>query len=112
CGPRPPAPRPHRRPRHRRPAAPGRRSRCWTGRRRRPPAHPPPRDKGRAMTETTYTVVWNDEEQYSIWEQGRPVPAGWRETGYTGSRERCLAHIDEVWTDMRPRSLRIAMGEA
>jgi MbtH protein len=55
---------------------------------------------------TQFTVVVNHEEQYSVWPVDRPVPAGWREAGFTGTRDECLAHIDEVWTDMRPRSLR------
>jgi MbtH protein len=53
-----------------------------------------------------YKVVRNDEEQYSIWLDGDPVPDGWHEDGFTGPREECLAHIERVWTDMRPRSLR------
>ncbi|MEZ0111009.1 MbtH protein [Catenulispora sp. EB89] len=57
-----------------------------------------------------YTVVVNDEEQYSVWAAGRSLPAGWREAGFTGPKEACLAHIDEVWTDMRPLSLREAMA--
>ncbi|EPH45772.1 MbtH family NRPS accessory protein [Streptomyces aurantiacus] len=57
-----------------------------------------------------YTVVINDEEQYSIWPQGREVPAGWREVGVAGSKDTCLAHIKEVWTDMRPKSLRERMS--
>jgi MbtH protein len=61
------------------------------------------------MTETSYKVVLNDEEQYSLWEADRPNPPGWRDEGFTGSREACLAHVDQVWTDMRPRSLRVAM---
>ncbi len=61
------------------------------------------------MTEASYRVVLNDEEQYSIWDATMPMPAGWRAEGFTGSKEECLAHIDEVWTDMRPRSLRLAM---
>jgi len=56
-----------------------------------------------------WAVVVNDEEQYSVWESARELPAGWRATGFTGERDACLAHIDEVWTDMRPRSLREAM---
>jgi MbtH protein len=56
-----------------------------------------------------YQVVINDEEQYSIWAADQEPPAGWRPTGFTGPKEDCLAHIDEVWTDMRPKSLRIAM---
>ncbi|MDF9815297.1 MbtH family NRPS accessory protein [Streptomyces sp. SPB162] len=59
---------------------------------------------------TSYTVVVNDEEQYSIWPADREIPAGWREGGPRGSKEECLAHIEEVWTDMRPLSLRRRMG--
>lgn len=57
-------------------------------------------------------VVVNDEEQYSIWPAERQLPAGWRPEGFSGTREECLAHIDEVWTDMRPRSVRIAAQSA
>jgi MbtH protein len=53
-----------------------------------------------------HVVVVNDEEQYSTWPAGRELPAGWRSDGFTGSEEECLAHIEEVWTDMRPASLR------
>jgi MbtH protein len=58
-----------------------------------------------------YDVVVNDEEQYSIWAAGRSVPAGWNAVGISGSKDKCLEYIDEVWTDMRPKSLRAAMGE-
>lgn len=57
-----------------------------------------------------YTVVVNHEEQYSIWPTYRELPAGWREVGVTGPKAECLAHIDRVWTDMRPLSLRRAMA--
>jgi MbtH protein len=59
-----------------------------------------------------YTVVFNHEEQYSIWPTGRPLPAGWTDAGKSGPKDECLAHIDEVWTDMRPLSLRRFMAEA
>ncbi len=59
----------------------------------------------------SYSVVLNDEEQYSIWPAGRELPAGWRPSGFTGQRDDCLAHIDEVWTDIRPLSLRRAIAE-
>ena len=62
--------------------------------------------------EDIYTVVINDEEQYSIWPTFRPVPAGWREVGVRGAKDACLAHIETVWTDMRPASLRRHMDEA
>ena len=60
---------------------------------------------------TIYKVVVNHEEQYSIWFADRENPPGWREVGKQGSKEECLAYIDEVWTDMRPLSLRKRMGE-
>jgi len=53
-----------------------------------------------------YLVVVNDEEQHSIWLADRPLPPGWSVTGFTGSREECLANIGEVWTDITPRSVR------
>ncbi|MFB7631993.1 MbtH family protein [Streptomyces sp. NPDC056149] len=56
-----------------------------------------------------YRVVRNDEEQHSIWWADRPLPAGWYAEGTEGSREECLRHIDTVWTDMRPLSLRRRM---
>lgn len=61
---------------------------------------------------TTYTVVVNHEEQYSIWPADRENPPGWREVGKTGTKAECLAYVEEVWTDMRPLSLRRKMGEA
>ena len=57
-------------------------------------------------TQSRYKVVRNDEEQYSIWPADRESPHGWHEDGTVGSKEECLAHIEEVWTDMRPRSVR------
>lgn len=53
-----------------------------------------------------YVVVRNDEEQYSIWPDGREVPPGWSVAGPTGVKRECLEYIERVWTDMRPRSLR------
>lgn len=61
---------------------------------------------------TIYKVVLNDEEQYSIWPADRANPLGWRDGGKTGSKAECLAFIKEVWTDMRPLSLRRAMSGA
>lgn len=58
-----------------------------------------------------YVVVMNHEEQYSIWFADREIPAGWRDMGKRGTRKECLDHIEEVWTDMRPLSLRKAMEE-
>ncbi|MFC0098350.1 MbtH family protein [Micromonospora marina] len=55
---------------------------------------------------TIYRAVVNDEEQYSIWPADRDLPPGWRDAGRTGPKADCLAYIAEVWTDMRPLSLR------
>jgi MbtH protein len=55
---------------------------------------------------TRYKVVVNHEEQYSIWPADRADPPGWTETGRPGTRNECLAWIEENWTDMRPLSLR------
>jgi MbtH protein len=53
-----------------------------------------------------YEVVMNHEEQYSILPAGRELPAGWIAVGHTGLKDECLAHIEKVWVDMRPLSLR------
>jgi len=58
-----------------------------------------------------YRVVVNHEEQYSIWPDYRELPPGWSEVGVTGPKEVCLDHIEKVWTDMRPLSLRKRMEE-
>lgn len=62
-------------------------------------------------TDQQYFVVVNHEEQYSIWPVERDMPAGWRAVGDAGLKESCLARIKELWTDMRPLSLRKKMGE-
>lgn len=59
-----------------------------------------------AVDDRKYRVVVNDEDQYSIWLADQELPAGWQPEGTTGDRSTCLAHIDRVWTDMRPRSVR------
>jgi MbtH protein len=58
---------------------------------------------------TIYKVVVNHEEQYSIYPVERTNPLGWNDVGQTGSKAECLAYIKEVWTDMRPLSLRLTM---
>ncbi|MEV0728181.1 MbtH family protein [Polymorphospora sp. NPDC050346] len=54
----------------------------------------------------TFVVVRNDEEQYSIWPQERDLPPGWVDVGVAGPKTVCLGHIREVWTDLRPKSVR------
>jgi len=61
---------------------------------------------------TVYEVVVNDEEQYSIWPTYKEVPGGWKALDISGSKKECLDYIEEVWTDMRPLSLRNYMEQA
>ena len=65
-----------------------------------------------AEDKTIYKVVVNHEEQYSIWPAERENPAGWRDAGKSGTKPECLEYVKEVWTDMRPLSLRRAMEQA
>ncbi|WP_371547721.1 MbtH family protein [Streptomyces sp. NBC_00554] len=65
-----------------------------------------PQKNTQQAPEPVHTVVVNAEEQYSVWPALLPVPDGWRETGTRGTRAECLEHIESVWTDLRPLSVR------
>ncbi len=67
--------------------------------------------KESAQQEQVFEVVMNHEEQYSIWPAEKELPAGWTKAGKNGPKEVCLAYVDEVWTDMRPLSLRRQMEQ-
>ncbi|NER93232.1 MAG: MbtH family NRPS accessory protein [Symploca sp. SIO1B1] len=58
------------------------------------------------VKQTTYKVVVNEEEQYSIWPAQSDNPLGWTNVGKSGLKQECLDYIKKVWTDMRPLSLR------
>ena len=60
---------------------------------------------------TVYKVVINHEEQYSIWPVDRENALGWNDVGREGPKKEVLDYIEEVWTDMRPKSLRDKMEE-
>ena len=60
---------------------------------------------------TIYKVVVNHEEQVPIWPADREIALGWHDVGRSGPKDECLAYIKEVWTDMRPLSLRKKMEE-
>ena len=62
-----------------------------------------------AEDNTIFKVVLNHEEQYSIWPVDRENALGWNDAGKSGTTAECLAYIKEVWTDMRPLSLRKKM---
>ncbi|MDN3609926.1 MbtH family protein [Vibrio ostreicida] len=61
--------------------------------------------------DTEFTVVINTQQQYSIWPTYHSVPNGWSEVGVKGDKQTCLDHINKVWVDMRPKSLRDALAE-
>jgi MbtH protein len=61
-------------------------------------------------TEPLYRVVISDEERYSIWPEHKEIPWGWRADQKVGTKQECLDYIKEVWTDMRPLSLRQKMA--
>jgi MbtH protein len=64
------------------------------------------------QAEAQFVVVLNEEAQYSIWPDGKEIPLGWKADGVKGDKQVCLDHIKEVWTDMRPLSLRKQMDAA
>ncbi|MCU4528179.1 MbtH family protein [Acinetobacter pittii] len=53
-----------------------------------------------------FKVVQNDEGQYSIWLDTRVLPLGWQDTGVVGTKEECLLHIEKIWKDILPLSIR------
>ncbi|MEN3357967.1 MAG: MbtH protein [Mycobacteriales bacterium] len=59
-----------------------------------------------SQVDDSFEVVVNHEEQYSVWPSDREPPAGWHLEGTRGSRDQCLAHIDTVWLDITPKSVR------
>ncbi|MDE0775685.1 MAG: MbtH family protein [Nocardioides sp.] len=69
-------------------------------------------DEGDTASTTVYEVVVNDEEQYSIWPAEQPVPDGWRTIGFAGPKVEALDHIETVWTDITPLSVRRAGAQS
>ncbi|WP_410594779.1 MbtH family protein [Amycolatopsis sp. lyj-23] len=65
---------------------------------------------GDEQEQDLFFVVRNIEEQYSVWPAGREVPDGWEMVGTAKPKSECLAYIGEVWTDLRPASLRRSMA--
>ena len=66
-------------------------------------------DQKETEDNAVYLVVVNEEEQYSVWPGNKELPIGWKQVGNPGSKAECLAYIKDVWTDMRPLSLRKKM---
>ncbi|MFE0491031.1 MULTISPECIES: MbtH family protein [Streptomyces] len=59
--------------------------------------------------DAVYLVLRNEEGQYSLWPTFVDVPDGWEPVFGEAPRQACLDHIEENWTDMRPKSLVDAM---
>lgn len=60
---------------------------------------------------TLYKVLVNSEGEYTIHPLERENLLGWTEIGKTGFKKECLDYIKDIWTDMRPLSLRKRMEE-
>ncbi|MEU8893064.1 MbtH family protein [Streptomyces sp. NPDC048442] len=56
-----------------------------------------------------YLVLVNEENQHSLWPAFAEVPDGWTVAHGEDTRQASLDHINEHWTDMRPKSLADAM---
>jgi MbtH protein len=67
-------------------------------------------DEGLSVDDTKLRVVINHEEQYSLTLANDKVPEGWKDTGKVCVLDDCRKYIEEVWTDMRPLSLRKKPG--
>lgn len=52
-----------------------------------------------------FSVLINDEGQYSLWPHFAAVPQGWTVAKTEDSRAACVEYISQHWTDLRPRSL-------
>ncbi len=57
-----------------------------------------------------FMVLVNAEGQYSLWPTEMEIPKGWEQVGPTGTRDACLAYIEETWTDITPISARQIAG--
>jgi MbtH protein len=64
-----------------------------------------------AMEQEEYIALINEEGQYSLWKADKEIPVGWKQEGPRGTRDQCLEYIREVWTDMRPLSVRRQMDQ-
>jgi MbtH protein len=57
-----------------------------------------------------FLVLVNDEGQHSLWPAFADVPQGWTVAHEATDRAAALDYVKQNWTDMRPRSLILAMG--
>jgi MbtH protein len=59
-----------------------------------------------------YVVLTNIEGQRSLWPASKKIPNGWQLDYGPDVRQACLLNIEANWTDMRPKSLVVAMDRA
>jgi len=57
-----------------------------------------------------FFIVVNAEDQHSLWPEFAAIPAGWQVAFGVSGRPECLKYVEENWTDLRPKSLRVAMA--
>jgi MbtH protein len=72
-------------------------------------AHMSSRDQ---RDQTLFEVLVNEEEHYSIRLAGRASPSSSKTASAPLAGQACLARIQHLRTDMRPRSLTVKMGPA
>ncbi|ASB87047.1 MbtH family protein [Bacillus sonorensis] len=58
----------------------------------------------------TYVVLMNSEGQYSLWPAFIDVPSGWAAVFGEANRSDCVEYISSNWSDLRPNSLKPALG--
>ncbi|OBI72029.1 MbtH family protein [Mycobacterium sp. E740] len=58
----------------------------------------------------SFLVLVNDEEQHSLWPTFAEVPAGWKVVHGGADRAACLDYIEQHWSDIRPKSLRMRLN--
>jgi uncharacterized protein YbdZ (MbtH family) len=58
-----------------------------------------------------FQVLINGKEQYSLWPAAQTPPEGWLSVLAAQPKRVCVAYVEEHWVDMRPLSLRRAMGD-
>lgn len=47
-------------------------------------------------------ILCNAQQQYSLWPDFSPAPAGWRTVFGPAERAECVGWLETHWQDMRP----------
>lgn len=62
-------------------------------------------------TDSNFLVLINDDGEHSLWPAFIDIPSGWSVALTASSRAACLDYVRENWTDMRPNSLIMSLGD-